>query len=243
MLQPLLWGLCFIFFGLLTKSIQKRKRRVWIGLFILFIFSNQALFFEVSNAWEIKPIAKELINQNEYEVAIILGGISTYDHKHQSLEFNANSDRLMKVIPLYFSGVVKKILFSGGSGKLNSADKESHFIREYLIELGIKPEDIITEENSRNTYENVKFSTQIIKDRKISGNMLLSTSSTHMFRSKLCFDKIEFDVQMFPTDQIAINREINPSTLFVPKPGTLNHWHNLIHEWVGILVYKVRGYC
>lgn len=242
LLQPLSWGIAFIILAIIAKSEKKRKRRIWIGFFILYIFSNQALFFEVSNAWEIKPIGEEIISQQKYDAVIILGGISVYDHHHKSLEFHANSDRLVKVLPLYFSGQVKKILFSGGSGKLNDADKESRFIREYLIQIGVNPNDIIVEDSSRNTYENAKFSIKRLKEKGITGKVLLSTSSTHMYRSKSCFDKLEFDVQIFPTDQIAIKREINPETLFIPKPDMLNYWYHLIHEWVGIVTYKVKGY-
>lgn len=243
LIKPLVWGLLCLIFALFSKSDKKRKKLVWISFIILYLFSNQAIFFEVNNAWEVKPIPEQVLNQKMYEVVIILGGISSYDYKNESLEFNANSDRLLKVLPLYFSGQVKKILFSGGSGRILDDARESHYIRDYLIDLGVSPKDIIIEDQSRNTYENAKFSVEKLQEENLNGFVLLSTSSRHMYRSKLCFDKLGVDVQVFPTDQITFNRQINPNTLFIPDPQVLDYWYNLIHEWVGIGIYKLKGYC
>ena len=78
----------------------------------------------------------------------------------------------------------KKIIYvpSGGKGK-DEKIAEAEAIKKYLIEKGIKEKQIIIENKSTNTFENMKFSKEKIdnvnKDAKIS----FSTTNYHVFRS------------------------------------------------------------
>lgn len=78
----------------------------------------------------------------------------------------------------------KKIIYvpSGGKGK-DEKIAEAEAIKKYLIENGIKEKQIIIENKSTNTFENMKFSKEKIdnvnKDAKIS----FSTTNYHVFRS------------------------------------------------------------
>ena len=101
---------------------------------------------------------------------------------------------------------------------------------------------ILIEVKSRNTYENAKFSAELLSDLGIESNLLLSTSSTHMYRSALCFKKQGVNFDTFPVDQVSYNRELTLDTLFIPNAKTLQNWYDLIHEWLGIVSYKIAGY-
>lgn len=238
LISPLFWSISAILVGL----IKNNKRFIWSGVIILYLFSNQAIFHEFSHAWEAEPIKKEQLKE-QYEVAIVLGGVVSIDHQHKQIEFNANADRILNVLPLYFEGRVKKILISGGSGRIFKDQIEANVLESYLLDIGVKKDDIITERKSQNTYENAKYSIEKLKSLKIKGNILLSTSTTHMKRSYLCFKKLGLEVQPFPVDQVSYKRELNPDTLFVPKADVLNQWYWLLHEWIGIFTYKIAGYC
>lgn len=78
----------------------------------------------------------------------------------------------------------KKIIYipSGGKGK-DEKIAEAEAIKNYLLERGIKKNQIIIENKSTNTIENMKFSKEKIdninKDAKIS----FSTTNYHVFRS------------------------------------------------------------
>ena len=78
----------------------------------------------------------------------------------------------------------KKIIYipSGGKGK-DEKIAEAEAIKNYLLERGIKKNQIIIEDKSTNTIENMKFSKEKIdninKDAKIS----FSTTNYHVFRS------------------------------------------------------------
>ena len=78
----------------------------------------------------------------------------------------------------------KKIIYipSGGKGN-DEVISEAEAIRNYLLEKGIKEKQIILEDKSTSTIENMKFSkdkiNEVNKDAKIS----FSTTNYHVFRS------------------------------------------------------------
>ncbi|KAA3648558.1 MAG: YdcF family protein [Bacteroidetes bacterium] len=239
--QPIVWVFIILVFSFFTKNPKRKKKSFLIGLIVLYFFSNKAIFHEVTSLWEAEPVNMRTFN-TEYEVAVVLGGIVSMDRKHKLVEFQANSDRFLNVLPLYFKGQVKKILISGGTGRVYGEEEEATILQSYLVKIGVKKEDILIEVKSRNTYENAKFSAELLSDLGIESKILLSTSSTHMYRSALCFKKQGVNFDTFPVDQVSYNRELTPDTLFIPNAKTLQNWYDLIHEWLGIVSYKIAGY-
>ena len=55
-------------------------------------------------------------------------------------------------------------------------------MKKYLMEQGIKEENIIVEDKSKNTYENVKLSDKIIRERNKDAKVAFSTTNYHVFR-------------------------------------------------------------
>ena len=78
----------------------------------------------------------------------------------------------------------KRIVFvpSGGKGE-DEIIAEAEAMKNYLIEKGISPEDIIVEDKSKNTYQNLKFSKQKIDEDNKDGKIIFSTTNYHVFRS------------------------------------------------------------
>ena len=213
-----------------------------LALILLFLFSNPFLFNFTSHSWESK-IANPTEIRDTFEVAIVLGGISSFDEENQLNRFSANADRILNVLPLYFDGRVKKIMLSGGSGSLDQEEKEAEELANYLEKIGVSSEDLILESNSRNTYENAAFSAAIIQERFPEGKVLLSTSSTHMPRALACFEKQGLSCLAFAVDENNKFRDFHWSHLFLPQADILHKWYWLIHEYVGFLTYKIVGYC
>jgi len=243
MIQPLVWMVILMIMAIRSKSVITRKRLLIGSLIICYLFSNEFIFNKFALAWENNIPAAVLANDH-FEVAIILGGISGYSDDRQQYYFNANSERILNVLPLYYSGKVDKLLITGGSGNLIQGKKEADILKEYLVSIKVKEDDILIENNSRNTRENAVNSVQLIKDLGIKGNVLLSTSALHMPRSYSCFQKIDFHPTPFPVDFISSSQNnYRFDKLFIPKPGVMNKWYWLFHEWVGLLSYKAMGYC
>lgn len=108
------------------------------------------------------------------DIAIIFGG--------SSMPYRVDAG-----IKLYQEKKVKKILVSGKSGYLNHLKKtEAEEMYEYLVKHGIPKEDILVEDASKSTKENVLYSLQLLKkdyDIKTLSYVLI-TSDFHL---KRCF--------------------------------------------------------
>jgi len=241
-IQPVVWFIVLLCTSFFSKKAKVKKRFLLISIISLVLFSNTYLFNCVSYVWETKAVNPTLI-RDTFEVAVVLGGVASYDEINNLTQFHSNSDRILNILPLYFDGRVKKILLSGGSGKLDQDEVEAEVLAEYLLRIGVAAEDLILEVNSKNTYENALYSAEILHKQFPNQKILLSTSSTHMRRALACFEKQEIDCIAFSVDQTNNYLAFELSDLFIPNTDILNKWYWLMHEFIGHLSYKMRGYC
>ncbi|MFW5974899.1 MAG: YdcF family protein [Bacteroidota bacterium] len=240
-LNPTAW----IFMSLLAAVVfsgKWRKYFVIAGLVLFFVFSNNYLLKTFLGPWEKHGIRKV---ENTYDVGIVLGGwIAEYDENLDRAVFKAVPDRFMQAYRLYQTGKIKKILISGGSGHyLYPQKKEAKVLRDYLRSVGVPEDDILVDASSRNTYENAVYSAEILEEHPELQDKLLITSAIHMKRAKACFDAQGISTDPFGTDRIVPGDGVlNFEILFVPDVVSFRYWHLLIHEWIGYVVYDIRGY-
>jgi uncharacterized SAM-binding protein YcdF (DUF218 family) len=73
-------------------------------------------------------------------------------------------EAINKVYELYRDRLIPKILVSGGLNRVNG-ENEAKEMSQKLIELGVEKEDIILEDQSINSLENVLFSKKVIEEK------------------------------------------------------------------------------
>lgn len=227
--------------GLLTKNELRRKSCFRWALGITLLFSNAFLFDEVSRAWEVP--ATPYSELKIYDAGIVLGGMMVYDPSLARLQFYRGADRLLQAVELYKLGVIKKIIFTGGSGSILHPElREGVYVQRFLQTLGIPEGDIIIEKESQNTHENAMFTKSLMDEKKIKGDFLLITSGFHMRRSLGCFVAAGLVAEPYSTDRYAGPRKYEIDHMFIPNLSIMNDWNNLIHELVGYVTYKLMGY-
>lgn len=241
-LHPFSWIVVLLIAAIIVRNSKAKNRLLIIAVCIIFFFSNSFIFHGINKLWEYPPVSKSDL-RNHYDAAIVLGGMISYDKESDMVAFQENIDRLLASVPMLHNGRVDKIFFSGGSGSLVDDELESEVAKEWLMEIGIPEEDILIENQSRNTYENAIYSTEKLQRRYMNGNFILITSAIHMRRSKACFEKAGLDVDVYPVDYMSSRSTYYFDDYFIPKSSILGSWRQLLHEWVGYLVYKVKGYC
>lgn len=241
MIQPINWVFILLTIGLFTKKSTKRKRLLSGAFILLYLFANPFIFNQFAKAWEL-PASDQSAIEKSYPMAIVLGGMISQEEGTKNINFGRNSDRILQVLPIYFSGHIDKILIAGGSGSLIHDNKEADILADYLVKIGVKREDLILESESRNTYENALYSKQIIDKLKVKEKVLLCTSAMHMRRSVACFSKLGIDVDLFVVDKVSGKSKFYPSYLFIPSAQVLSEWYAMMHEWVGTIIYKIMGY-
>ena len=96
--------------------------------------------------------------------------------------------RLPKAVQLYKEGRAKKILFSGGMVWEGESRAEAHLLKMKAMEFGIPEEDILIEDLSLHTKENV-LASLLVLDREFDlhniKRLLVVTTAFHMRRLHL----------------------------------------------------------
>jgi uncharacterized SAM-binding protein YcdF (DUF218 family) len=243
LMMPLVWVLGILLFARLTRNERLRKRLLTLGIGLVWLLGNNFLVNEALLLWEIPPTPMSRVGS--YDVAIVLTGItnSTKQPRDRAY-FEKGADRITHALQLYKMGKVKKILISGGSGSLNGQQgSEAGDLAGFLRIAGVPDQDVILEDQSRNTRENALFSAKVLEKDFPGQRYLLVTSAFHMRRSEGCFQKAGIQADTFSTDFQTYKRSFTPDKWLLPTEGAYAKWGTLIHEIVGYTVYKVLGYC
>ena len=99
-------------------------------------------------------------------------------------------DRAITFSKMQYEATGKDIIFvpSGGKGN-DEVISEGEAIRNYLLNQGISNDNIIVENKSRSTYENIKFSYKLISKKNSKANIAFSTTNFHVFRAGIIAGK------------------------------------------------------
>lgn len=77
----------------------------------------------------------------------------------------------------------------------------------------------------------------------MNGKYLLVTSGYHMPRSMAVFKKVGYkNLTPYITNRVSGKRRFTFDHLLIPNVDALFSLNFLIHEWVGFVVYKLKGY-
>jgi len=240
---PLVWVVALLLYSFKTKIESRAKKLRITALVILYVCSNSFIVDELYRQWE--PVTADYdLMSTKYEGAIVLGGIGGIDQRLQKINFGWSADRLFQVLPYYYKGRIKKIIFTGGSGSIEFPEnKEGVFVKKYLQSIQIPDSALVIESNSKNTYENAVFTKKMLDSLNIKGNFLLVTSAYHLPRAVAVFKKAGFtNITPYETNRVSGVRRFTPDHLLVPSSDALFGLQFLIHEWMGYIIYKIKGY-
>ncbi len=112
---------------------------------------------------------------------------------------------------------------TGGQGS-DEAISEAKCMYDNMVAHGINPERIYQEDKATNTYENIRFSYEIIKENNLNKNLAIVTDSYHQLRARLIAGK-----QSINTEIGAINTHNNTI-------GLINYPTFFVREWIAIPV-------
>lgn len=242
LLNPFFWVMILLLWSLSTKNIIKRKRLILISLALVFLFGNSVLVNEVGILQE-KKWRNAAKNSHTYpDTAVLLGGFCFEDNDLNRVEFAESADRLFQVLKLYQSHQIGTLVISGGSGSLLYPNqKEAKLVEEYLKEGHFRTDSLLIESQSRNTFENAQFTKELIG--LDNPRILLVTSAFHMNRAMKVFSKAGYAPQPFPTHFLFEPiRKYSLESFILPNARSFQKWELLSKEWLGTMIYKVKGY-
>ena len=168
-------------------EIKKRNSKVvlfWLILVMLLVWgvitgiSVWRFSFEVSN----KPA----------DSIIILGAAVSGNKPSPVFE-----ERIKHGINLYQQGLAKKIIFTGGVGS-DKDFSESAVGRSVALRAGVPLEDILIEQLSRTTQENLHFAKNLMESSSLHSAIIVS-DPLHMKRAIIMAEDLGIDAQSSPT--------------------------------------------
>ncbi|PSM19809.1 MULTISPECIES: YdcF family protein [Nitratireductor] len=156
-------------------------------------------------------------------------------------ELNRGGDRFVETAILARRLPEAKILISGGSGALRlKGEGDADTAPRLLQALGVDPQRLILENQSRNTYENAQFSLRLA-DPQPGERWLLVTSAFHMPRAMGLFRQAGFAVIPWPVDY----RTSGLETPGLAQDNPIDSLHNMViavREWIGLAAYRLAGW-
>ena len=232
----------FIFITFLSIFLYfiKLRRLSSIIFLINFVFIALISFLPIGS-YLIYIIEKEYHSYiklpEQVDGILILGGATDplLFNEYNQISLNGSAERLVESVMIIKKFDKAKVIFSGGSGVLNRTDlSHSQVAKSFYKKIGIEIDKIIFENNSRNTYENIKYSKKIANP-KINENWLLITSASHMKRSLLIADKNNWKFTPYAVDFKNIKDfKLIPNLNLLTN---LNTFHQGSHEWLGLFAY------
>jgi uncharacterized SAM-binding protein YcdF (DUF218 family) len=132
-----------------------------------------------------------------------------------------------------------RVVFSGGSAVLIGAENaESVTARYVLDELGLSPGRLVLEPRARNTYENILFAKNLVQPK--GGEVwLLVTAAIHMPRAMAIARKLGWPMIAWPSDFITAPGDRGVDLFDVG--GNLSLTDYAVHEWIGMVAYRLSG--
>lgn len=224
---------------------RRRKALVLItvGTLYLWVAATPIVALMLINSLEEQYPVVSIDTLPNADVAIVLGGISVQSQQLNPYpDLKSGADRILHAVRLLKAGKVKRILVSSGR-PVSQIDSRSEavVIAGFLREFGASDADIVLEREARNTRENAINSLAVMREKEFS-SVLLVTSALHMPRAAAVFRKAGVKFTPVAIDTLSSSIESRSVFAFLPSSKALDYSTQAIKEWIGLLVYWLRGW-
>ena len=173
------------------------------------------------------PTVESLPNADA--IVLLGGGIGINTNMSAYADMATSADRIWQTARLFKAEKSSTIISTGHSPEISTF--------QLLKDFGL-PEDCVLFYHARNTEEEAKVIAKIGYKK-----ILLVTSAWHMRRARFMFEKYapEVEVVCAPTDFENTSMVIKPFSLrwFIPEVYILAINTSALHEWIGIVGYKL----
>lgn len=239
-----------LLFGLLAGLVvgwrweaqRRRGQRLALAcLLLLWLISTPLVSYWA--VWSLEGFYPPLQGFPEEAQAIVVltGGLRVYDEKGDRWELGADTAfRAMHGAELYHRAGHRAVVASGGRLFPEVPGPTlAQGAGTLLRQLGVAPDDLILEEQSRTTYENALCCREVLKPRGVR-RIVLVTDATHMLRAARTFRAAGFEVVPAACNYRAGLWKLTLGD-FLPSADAAANIGTTCHEWLGLLWYWLHG--
>jgi len=231
---------CFIVVLFFVVIFLPKKKKIFPFLALLFIYLlsiqpvSDLLLKPLENAYP--PLSSELIKNWPQAVVILGGGTIQGSPEAGEGKDTLTSDAMKRVVYAFSLHNTFNVPFVFTGGKVFEYGQEPEAITagRLLISLGLPNNRIVLETTSRNTWENARETARLGFEK-----VVLVTSAYHVKRGVYCFKRQGISVIAAPTDYKCDRGRNYDFFSFMPTIGCLNNSWLAIHEYIGLLTYRI----
>ena len=217
--------------------------RRWIMIILsCFVLLGSALPVTAHLIWqglEQRHPPKILDRLGSYDAVVVLSGmLSGFKYQGTVRSEWADPDRFFAGIEVLKSGKASTLIFTRGLLPWDNLPAEGEVLKIKAIEMGVDETQIILSDNVSNTAEEALAVKELIEENGIN-KVLLITSSFHMPRAKLLFDRQGIDSDTFPVDFRATGRDFSWLS-FLPSASGFSKTSGGIREYISRVFYELK---
>ncbi len=143
--------------------------------------------------------------------------------------------RLTEGVRLWKTQPESMLVVSGTAYR--SPVSHAQVMMDMAIDLGVPANQIIRFDHTRDTAEEIQSAVRTLSEIENTGHRLVVVSSaTHLPRAETMLKPHKVPYTMVPTDYLA-----NDYPWYLPGSGSLYHLDRVVHEWAGMLWFKLKA--
>jgi uncharacterized SAM-binding protein YcdF (DUF218 family) len=161
------------------------------------------------------------------------------------VETNCNADRIFHAARLFRAGYAPYLICTGGRIPFiyNFEGSEAACMASIFKEFwGIDTPALILEDKAQSTRDHAPNVEKILTAKGLPKEVIVVTTASHMYRSVRIFRKKGYSVYPAPTDYWEDKKVQLNLMAFLPSAVSLFESTIAMHEYYGILAYKIRGW-
>jgi uncharacterized SAM-binding protein YcdF (DUF218 family) len=178
------------------------------------------------------------------EGIIVLGGAinDRVSQARQETVFDEGGERLTEAVVLAKRYPQARVVYTGGSASFTpgALSTEALQARKLMSQMGIAPERVTIEDQSRTTDENARFTAALVHPQA-SQRWIVATSAFHMPRAMGVFEKAGFQPIAYPVAFRTQGRWREDLRLTFDPVRNLRTFEIAVHEWIGLVAYWASG--
>jgi len=163
------------------------------------------------------------VNELQHADAAIVLGAAVYGDRPSPVF----RERINHGIWLYENGYVDKLIFTGGKGK-GWVHSDSSIAKNYAMEHKVPEKDILIEESSTITQENIFYATKIVEKNHFT-TVIIVSDPLHMKRAMLMAKDAGLVAYSSPT----------PTTMYRSTAGKLRFLGREVFYYCGYEIYRL----
>lgn len=241
---PLNLGIALVVLGVLMYIVRRRRLAVLLaagGMAWVVFWSLPASSLWAGGHLEQLYPYKPPEALPTAEAIVVLGGSTAGNRLNwfEPYDRNRTISRVDTAAQLYHAGRAPLVIVSGAA--LDGSVSEAQIMANSLRQQGVPESAIVQESRSLTTYENAVYTASLLNEKKLN-HVLLVTSALHMPRAMGVFRKQQIDAVPAGSPPQIVVPDDPAFSFWQPNAHVLSASRSILKEYVGMLVYWLRGW-